>query len=446
MSRESTAPSPGIPRRLRILSLALTLALVFGITAGSELLASPEYEGGRLTVLMGFVLLAASLAGGLASTVGLPRLTGFILVGIAAGPSVFGILGAGAVDSLRLIDQFALALIAMLAGGELKLSQLRPQAKPILYGTLSVTFVVWVGVAGSVVAARPLIPFLADLPFNATVGVALLLGIWAANSSPDLTVAVIEETGAKGTLTDVILGITIVKDVVVIVLFTLTLALVAPLIDPDQTFSAHVLVELAQEVGGALVAGSFLGWVFSKYLGEEVDTPRPAIATFLFAYVLVVIADRLHIELLLTAVAAGFVIENLSPAGDRMIRGIESVSVVIFAFFFAIAGASLDLAAVRDFGLVAFLIFSARAFFTWLAAGRGLRLAGAEPEIRTLAWQGLVSQGGVTLGLVLLIRDAFPSLGPGIVALAMSIIIGSILGGPILLKRALTRAPAEGDS
>ena len=76
------------------------------------------------------------------------------------------------------------------------------------------------------------------------------------DSSPDLTVAVIEEKGAKGTIVDVILGVTIVKDVVVIVLFTLTLTLVTPLLDPTQAFSAHALVDLAREVGGALVVGA----------------------------------------------------------------------------------------------------------------------------------------------------------------------------------------------
>ena len=43
---------------------------------------------------------------------------------------------------------------------------------------------------------------------------------------------------------------------------------------------------------------------------------RSPLATFLFAYVLVVLSEELHVELLLAGLAAGFVIENLSPAGD----------------------------------------------------------------------------------------------------------------------------------
>jgi Kef-type K+ transport system membrane component KefB len=417
---------------------AVTLLLLFGLVWLSFQGTPDTLEHGRLAVLVGFVLLAASLAGALAAEVGLPRITGFILVGIAAGPSVAGLLPPSAVTDLRLIDRFALALIAMLAGGELRVGSLRPQARTIAVTTLAVTAVVWVGMTAAVLAVRPFVPFLAEMPLSGAVGVALLLGVWAANSSPDLTVAVIEEKHARGPLVEVILGITIVKDVLVIVLFTLTLALVAPLIDPTRAFSAHALMDLAREVGGAIAMGAAGGWVFSQYLGGGSTRRRPPLATFLFAYVLVVLAEELHVELLLAGVAAGFVIENLSPAGDKMIQGIRSVAVVIFAFFFATAGAGLDLGALLRYGPAALALFGARLFLTRLATIRGAGLAGADEEIRSKAWQGLVSQGGVSLGLVLLIEESFPSVGVGVVALAMAVIIGNILGGPVLLGRALS--------
>jgi len=324
-----------------------------------------------------------------------------------------------------------------MAGGELKLSQIRPQARNILYATLSVTGIVWIGITALVVLMRPLVPFLVDLPFSGVVAVGLLLGIWCANSSPDLTVAVIEELHASGPLADVILGVTIVKDVVVIVFCTLTMALVAPLLNPGEHFDSHALIHLGREVGGALLVGAAMGWVFSVYLGDDKDRRRPPVATFLFTYVVVVVAARLQVELLLTGVAAGFVIENLSPAGDRMIRGIQSVAVVIFAFFFVVAGARLDLGAVRQYWFAALLIFSGRAALTYWGARVGLARAGASPEIGQKTWQGLLSQGGVTLGLILLIQENFPTVGSGIVALGMAVIIGNIMGGPILLKRAL---------
>ena len=423
---------------MRVIGLTLTLLLLFGITFVTFAATEPAFPGAEVAVLIGFVLLIANVAGSLAASSGLPRLTGYLIVGILAGPSILGLMSPEAVEELALIDRFALVLIALMAGGELKLSQLRPQARNILYATLSVTVIVWIGITALVVLMRPLVPFLVERPISGVVAVGLLLGIWCANSSPDLTVGVIEEMHTSGPLVDVILGVTIVKDVVVIVFFTLTMALVAPLLNPGEHFDSLILLHLARDVGGALVVGAGMGWVFSVYLGDDKVRHRPPVATFLFAYVVVVVAARLQVELLLTGVAAGFVIENLSPAGDRMIRGIQSVAVVVFAFFFAVAGARLDLGAVRQFWLAALIIFTGRAALTYWGARVGLARAGAPPEIEQKTWQGLLSQGGVTLGLILLIQDSFPSVASGIVALGMAVIIGNIMGGPILLKRALS--------
>jgi Kef-type K+ transport system membrane component KefB len=402
-------------------------------------------EGGELAMLTGFVLLAASVGGALAVQFNLPRITGYIVVGILAGPSVLSLIPASAVENLRLIDEFALALIAMLAGGEIKARELRPAAKTLTFTTLAVVVVVWLGVAVAVLAVSPLLPFLDGLPFSATVGLALLLGVWAANSSPDLTIGVIEETGARGKLSEAILGTTIIKDIVVIVLFTLVLSLVAPLMGIGEGgFEWGVLLEIAQEFGGAIALGAGLGIVFSHYLGEEEE--RTPFATFLFAYVLIVIVHRLHVELMLTAITAGFVIENVTVCGDQLIRGIKSVSVVIFAFFFTVAGAGLELGAVGAFWIAALVIFGARLLFTYLGAHLGMRLAGAEGEIRERTWKGLISQGGVTLGLVVLIESAFPQLGPEVVALGMAVILGNILIGPVMLKAALPQTSELADS
>ena len=245
---------------MRIIGLILTLILLFGITYVALSARAPPFPGAEVAVLIGFVLLIANVTGSLASSAGLPRLTGYLIGGILAGPSISGMISAEAVADLALIDSFALALIALMAGGELKLSQLRPQARNILYATLAVTGVVWAGMTLLILSISPLVPFLSALPFRGTLAVALILGIWAANSSPDLTVAVIEETHTSGPLVDVVLGVTIVKDVIVIVLFTLTMALVAPLLNPGEVLNSHALVELGREVGGALLLGAGMGW------------------------------------------------------------------------------------------------------------------------------------------------------------------------------------------
>ena len=70
--------------------------------------------------------------------------------------------------------------------------------------------------------------------------------------------------------------------------------------------------------------------------------------------------------------------------------------------------------------------------------GRAARRCGTAHSGQGVA--GLISQGGVSLGLMLMIEDKFPDLGAGVVALAMAMILGNILVGPVLLGQALSAA------
>ena len=66
----------------RLVALALTIALVWFIVAGTGIIpASP-----RLTALaLGFCLIAAALSGALLERFGLPRVTGYLMFGMICG-------------------------------------------------------------------------------------------------------------------------------------------------------------------------------------------------------------------------------------------------------------------------------------------------------------------------------------------------------------------------
>ncbi len=417
----------------RLLTLSALVAFAYLVLA----LEASSQPRTVVSVLLGFTLLVAYLAGAAVAGLRLPRVTGYVLVGIVVGPFALGVLTGGMVDSLRTIDELALALIALTAGGELKLGELRKSLRSILGVALGILTVVIVGMTGLVLALKPVAPVVAGESWAFAAAVGLLLAIWCANSSPDATIAVINEAGARGELTETILGATIFKDVVVIVLFAVALALTGPLTS-GEPFDPALIGTVAWEVGGAIAIGAALGWAFGVYL--ERQARRTVLGTLLFAYLLVLVADTAHVELLLAAAAAGFVIENFSEAGDRLIEAIEANSLVVFAIFFALAGASLDLHTVAAFWPVALVVVSARTFFTWAGARLGARYAGSPAPVRRLAWLGLISQAGVTLGLSLLVAAEFPSWGGQFVAVTTAVIIVHLLVGPVLLKIALARA------
>ena len=67
---------------------------------------------------LGFTLIFAYLAGKMGAKLQLPKITGYIIAGIIIGPYVINLLSIPVVQNLKLIDNIALSLIALTAGGE----------------------------------------------------------------------------------------------------------------------------------------------------------------------------------------------------------------------------------------------------------------------------------------------------------------------------------------
>ena len=65
----------------------------------------------------------------------LPLISGFLIAGVIVGPYVLGLIPAKAVESLRFIDEIALAVIAFAAGNELYIKELRDRLKSITWIT-----------------------------------------------------------------------------------------------------------------------------------------------------------------------------------------------------------------------------------------------------------------------------------------------------------------------
>src|SRR6266566_4526281 len=178
-----------------LFALGLMMALFHRVTAGAPLEA-------RATLALGFLLLVAYVGGEIARRVRLPRLTGYLLVGFAVGPAWLGLVQREEVDALRFIEE---AAVARLASGA------------IVFPLIAVSLVV--------LSVSPWFPLTRHQPLGDALVVALVLGTLAAASSPAVTMAMMSELDAHGPVARTLLGITVVKDVAVALLFALVLAL-----------------------------------------------------------------------------------------------------------------------------------------------------------------------------------------------------------------------------
>ena len=161
------------------------------------------------TIGLGFMLIAAFAGGKLATRVGLPRITGYLLVGLLVGPYVSGLLTRDMLIAAKAVEGIAVALIALTAGGEIRLDWVKKQIKRLALITFFELTVVALGVLTVVLLAREHLPFMPSDDWRKAVVVAMVFGAIAVANSPTVTIAVIADNQAEGPISSTVLGVTI---------------------------------------------------------------------------------------------------------------------------------------------------------------------------------------------------------------------------------------------
>lgn len=411
--------------------LGLMMALFHRLTAAGPLEA-------RATLALGFLLLAAALGGDLAHRARLPRITGYLLLGFIVGPAWLRMIRADEVAALAFIGDAAVALIALRAGGELRLELLREARAGLTWLTIGAIVFPFAAVALVTLTVAPWFPITVHQGVGDAIAVALVLGTIAAASSPSVTMALMDEHDARGPFARTILGVTVAKDVVVIMLLTVVLAVARPLASEGALHVGVAWTALVHLVA-SLGVGVVLGLLVAGYLRiVERDTPLFLVG---IAFLTAEVGALLGLEAMLIALAAGFYLENFSRVeGERLVAALKHGSRPVYVVFFALAGAGLHLSALRGLWPWILLLVGLRTVGLRYGLQWAGRRPGVTPDLAQYGWLGLISQAGVTLGLATVARRAFPEWGVSLESLIVAMIGIHELAGPVCFRRALALA------
>jgi Kef-type K+ transport system membrane component KefB len=416
----------------------LTLVAFIGVMFAVGRMGAPGTSHGRATLFLGALLLASYLAGRAARIVSLPQITGYLIIGILVGPYVLGIVPGEVVEEFRYVNGVALALIALSAGGELRLRSVKKHLRSIGAITGLQIFLMFFLVSLAVFLARESIDFLRTEPPRVAFAVALIFGLVAVAKSPATTIAVMTEEKARGVFTDTVLGITVLKDVVILILIALLLPLAGVIVDPGAGFSFDAVQDILRAILGSLLIGLGIGWVAIQYL-QRVREYR-ILFVLGIAFLAEYLGSSLHMEAILIAMAAGFSVQNFSRQGRRLIHALEANSLPVYALFFAVAGADLDIRVLGSAWIIVTAILLTRLAALWGSTYLGAKLGGAPPMVRKHAWMGFLAQAGVTLGIANLVRDRFDIWGGHVATIIIAMIAVNQLIGPPAFRWALLRA------
>ncbi len=401
-------------------------------------------------VSFGFILSAALSNGRIAQKFKLPAITGFLITGLIAGPSMLGVLNAEQVTSLQAIDHIALSFIALVAGSELRLSALRSQLYSILSVMFGLTLATFTLTAFSTYLLSSWIPALSDLSSQQALSAAILLGVIMVARSPSAAIAMINELKAKGSFTQLILGVTVLMDVVVITLFAAGLS-VAHSLSAGQALSVGFIKEICIE----LVSSGFIAWLLYLAIRGLLNarlssalSPILMVCLSTSVYYLAHLGEQipfinltLHFDPLLTCLLAGVLMSNheaISPeCSERFETQVSSLSPWIYLAFFTITGASLKLDLLTQVWPLALLFFTIRLVGLAIGSTLGGAIAGEPKQQHAFRWMGFVTQAGVGLGLAKRVATEFPSWGPSLATLMIAVIVMNELMGPLFFKKAI---------
>jgi Kef-type K+ transport system membrane component KefB len=329
---------------LKIYGIMLFILVGFAFWIKIMDMGSDWQKAGLTTFSLGFILLAAYVAAQILKISGLPLISGYIFVGILAGPYVTGFLSHDMVARFRLVDDLALSFIALTAGGTLQLQFLRKRGKAIAVNIFLLTLMVFVVVFFSFFFLVPRLNLMPNLTDAQIMVLACLLGVIAVARSPSSAIAIINECRASGMFTTTVLGVTVAMDVLIIVFFTLAMTVSEIIMGAGTAIDFWMITGLTLAVAGSLALGLVLGKGISLYIGKVGHDLSLFLLFFAFSvfkaslwfndFMQTHFAVSLHLEPLLICISAGFTVQNFSQYGYIFMEAMERFALPIFVLFF----------------------------------------------------------------------------------------------------------------
>ncbi|TDI73512.1 MAG: potassium transporter TrkA [Bacteroidetes bacterium] len=403
-----------------------------------------------IIVLLGFALVA--IAGHeiakVFQKIKFPLITGLIITGIIAGSSVLNFIQSDSIPKLNFLNDIALAIIAFSAGSELYLKELRSRLNSIKWMTIGQLVITFVLSSVVIYYMTSYIPFMAELSSGVKIIIAALFGVIFVARSPSSAIALINELRANGPFTKTTLGVTVLIDVLVIILFAICLSVAKAVINGEESgfsFLLILLIELVLSFGLGLLLGKILQIPLTLKINRHIKGVVIILlgyGVYLFSSFIkvnteIIFNHEVVLEPLLICIIGSFFITNYSKNRIEFVELLNDISPTIYIIFFTLTGASLSLQTLVQVFWIAIALFGLRIFTLVLGGIFGAVAANDNKKYIFISWMPYVTQAGVALGLTTLVAAEFPSWGYEFQTIIIAIIIINQLIGPPLFKMAI---------
>lgn len=343
------------------------------------------------------VIAAAFLFGKLMSKIKLPSILGWLIAGMLLGPSALNVMTNGLVDAnwYQSLIHIMECAVGLMIGTELVWKKIKKSGKTIIITTLTQSLGTFVLVS----AIFSIVFILSDIP----VYLAFVFGGIALATAPAPALSIVREFKTDGPVTKTLIPMAALDDMVGVIVFFTTVAIVATNISGQRlpAYMIAVAVLLPLVIGAAvglpaglllkkkrskpwtivilismIMATSALGFVCNRYL-----TPKPILNFMLMGMSFSAVFSNMVDEERLEQIVGGF----------NPILGVTMLIVIVNL------GAPLDLHLILGAGLFTAIYILARALGKYFGAWIGASLTKSPKTVRKYLGLTLLPHSGVSL-------------------------------------------------
>jgi len=239
-----------------------------------------------------------------------------------------------------------------------------------------------------------------------------------------------------------------------VVVFGISFAIVSGFLGSGHGGNSHAMLLVGEAFGEiffSLLIGGIAGYLIHLLCWNHANTGEIMIIALGFIFIETALALTFHLSPLLSNMAAGTVLINMSPRNHRIFRILEPLTPPVYALFFAIAGTELnpEILMQPTILLLGFVFVISRAFGKYFGVVSGAILAKSKANIRKYLGFCMLPQAGVAIGLVLMIQaspmtHALPPEKKAMIDLMVNIVLLAVfvneLTGPPISKYAIVKA------
>ena len=286
------------------------------------------------------------------------------------------------------------------------------------------------------------------MPDKLSLAQALTLGAIATATAPAATLMVVRQYKANGPLTKLLLPIVALDDAVGLIAFAVSFGIAKTLVSGDLDLIS-ILVNPFVEIIASLILGAVMGWVLTQ-LEKLFNSNTNRLNLTIGIVFLTASLSGLHFELgpvsvhfssLLVCMMLGTVFCNICPLSEDLMERSDKWTSPLFALFFVISGAELELDVFLDLSIVIigliYIVF--RCIGKYYGAMGSAVMTHCSPAICKYLGITLFPQAGVALGMCATAME-LGEQGHLIRNITLFAVLVYEIVGPLLTKWALTRS------